>query len=71
MVLNREELEKRKIELWEDYQSAQVQGYFDDYDFIEYMIYMHDLVSYELRSASKELKEWEMRNHSQYRGNKR
>ena len=44
MVLNREELEKRKIEFWEEYQSAQVEGYFEDYDFVEYLIYMHDLV---------------------------
>ncbi len=69
--MNREELEKRKEELWKDYQSAQVEGYFEDYDFVEYMIYMHDFVSDELRSASKELREWEMRNHPQYRGNKR
>ena len=30
--MNREELDKRKEELWEDYQSAQVEGYFEDYD---------------------------------------
>jgi|TARA_R100000482_G_scaffold19458_1_gene5593 hypothetical protein len=69
--MNREELEKRKIELWEDYQSAQVEGYFEDYDFVEYMIYMHDLVADELKYATKELREWELKDHPQYRGNKR
>ena len=37
MVLNREELDKRKEELWKDYQSAQVEGYFEDY-----IIFMHE-----------------------------
>jgi len=40
MVLNREELDKRKEELWKDYQSAQVEGYFEDYDFEDYMIFI-------------------------------
>jgi len=71
MVLNREELDKRKEELWKDYQSAQVQGFFEDYDFEDYMVYMYDLISAEWRWASKELREWEMKDHPQYRGNKR
>ena len=73
MVVNmeREELDKRKEELWKDYQSAQVQGYFEDYDFVEYMIYMHDLVVAEWNWTAKELREWELKDHPQYRGNKR
>ncbi len=71
MVLNKEELHKRKEELWEDYQSAQVEGYFEDYDFEDYIIYMHDLVVAEWKSAAKELREWEIKDHPQYRGNKR
>ena len=69
--MNKEELHKRKEELWEDYQSAQVEGYFEDYDFEDYIIYMHDLVVAEWKSAAKELREWEIKDHPQYRGNKR
>ena len=71
MVLNREELNKRKEELWKDYQSAKVEGYFVDYDFEDYMIFMHDFVLAEWQCASKELREWEVKDHPQYRGNKR
>lgn len=69
--MNRKELDERKAELWEDYQSAQVEGYFEDYDFEDYIIYMHDLLVAELKSAAKELREWEIKDHPQYRGNKR
>ena len=69
--MEREELDKRKEELWKDYQSAQVQGYFEDYDFVEYMIYMHDFILAEWDWAAKELKEWGLKDHPQYRGNKR
>ena len=69
--MNKEELNKRKEELWKDYQSAQVEGYFEDYDFEDYIIYMHDLVVAEWKSACKELREWEIKDHPQYRGNKR
>ena len=71
MVLNREELDKRKEEFWKDYQSAQVEGFFEDYDFVDYIIYMHDFVVAEWEYATKEIREWELKDHPQYRGNKR
>ena len=37
--MNRKELDERKEELWKDYQSAQVEGYFEDYDFEDFLIF--------------------------------
>tara|TARA_R110002051_G_scaffold266385_1_gene326119 strand:+ start:567 stop:782 length:216 start_codon:yes stop_codon:yes gene_type:complete len=71
MVLNREELNKTKEELWKDYQSAQVEGYFEDYDFEDYIIYMYDLVVAEWKQTARELREWEIKDHPQYTGDKR
>ena len=69
--MNRKELDERKEELWKDYQSAQVEGYFEDYDFEDFLIFMHDLVADELKYAAKELRDWEIKDHPQYRGDKR
>ena len=71
MVLNREDLDKSKEELWKDYQSAQVEGFFEDYSFEDYIIFMYDFVLAELKAATKELRDWELKDHPQYRGNKR
>ena len=69
--MNRKALDERKEELWKDYQSAQVEGYFEDYDFEDFLIFMHDLVADELKYAAKELRDWEIKDHPQYRGDKR
>tara|TARA_R100000458_G_C8151243_1_gene158796 strand:+ start:132 stop:341 length:210 start_codon:yes stop_codon:yes gene_type:complete len=69
--MNRDELEKSRDKLWKDYQSSLVEGHFEGYDFEDYLIYLHDMLLGEWRASLNEIKEWEMRNHPQYRGNKR
>ena len=51
--------------------SAQVEGFFEDYSFEDYIIFMYDFVLAELKAATKELRDWELKDHPQYRGNKR
>ena len=44
---------------------------YKSYDFVDYIIYMHDFVVAEWEYATKEIREWELKDHPQYRGNKR
>ena len=37
----------------------------------DFLIFMHDLVADELKYAAKELRDWEIKDHPQYRGDKR
>lgn len=47
--MNREELDKEREKLLEDYMSAQVEGYHKGYDFEDYLIMIIDLIQYELK----------------------
>ena len=70
--MNKEELDKRKEKLYEDYQNARVEGFIPaEWEFEDYMIYLHDIIVAEWNWAARELREWELKDHPQYRGNKR
>ena len=69
--MNKEEIAKLREELWQDYQSSQVQGFFQDNNFEEFLVYMYDFVLGEYQAATKELREWEIKDHPQYTGDKR
>ena len=49
MVLNREELDKRKRIMYEEFMSEQVEGYHKGYNFEDYLIMIIDLIQYELK----------------------
>ena len=69
--MNEEEIAKKREELWQDYQSSQVQGFFQNNTFEEFLVYMYDFVLSEYQAATKELREWEIKAHPQYTGDKR
>jgi len=48
--MNRKELDKEKEKLFEEYMSAQVEGYHKGYDFEDYLIRIIDLVQCELKN---------------------
>jgi len=47
--MNRKELDKEKEKLLEEYFSAKIEGYYEGYDFEDYLIRIIDLVQCELK----------------------